>query len=208
MNVFETLNQIDVGEHIEKKNGLSYLSWAWAWTELKKKYPTAQYTVYERDTEFGEVNYFTDGMTCWVKVSITIEDLEHIEYLPVMDFKNKSIPLDKVTSMDVNKAIQRGLTKALARHGLGLYIYAGEDLPESSEEPSEKTISEFMARQNEMTSLEIDFREAHNKWICTKAKVQSQDLTKLKESELERLITVYNTLIKGKKAQNEKPNAE
>lgn len=208
MNVFETLNQIDVGEHIEKKNGLSYLSWAWAWTEAKKKYPSAQYTVYERDTEFGEVNYFTDGMTCWVKVSITIEDLEHIEYLPVMDFKNKSIPLDKITSMDVNKAIQRGLTKALARHGLGLYIYAGEDLPEASEEPSEKTISEFMARQNEMTSLGIDFRETHNKWICTKAKVQSQDLTKLKESELERLITVYNTLIKRKKAQNEKPNAE
>jgi hypothetical protein len=56
--------------------------------------------------------------------------LEHIEYLPVMDYRNQSIPADKVTSFDVNKAIQRGLTKAVARHGLGLYIYAGEDLPE------------------------------------------------------------------------------
>jgi hypothetical protein len=65
-----------------------------------------------------------------VKTGVTIEGLEHIEYLPVMDYRNVSIPLDKITSMDMNKAIQRSLTKAAARHGLGLYIYAGEDLPE------------------------------------------------------------------------------
>ena len=65
--------------------------------------------------------------------SVTIEGLEHIEYLPVMDFRNNSIPSDKVTSFDVNKAIQRSLTKACARHGLGLYIYAGEDLPEDEQ---------------------------------------------------------------------------
>ena len=62
-----------------------------------------------------------------------MEGLEHIEYLPVMDFRNQSIPADKVTSTDVNKAIQRSLTKAVARHGLGLYIYAGEDLPEEKQ---------------------------------------------------------------------------
>ena len=67
----------------------------------------------------------------WVKTGVTIEGMEHIEYLPVMDNRNNSIPADKVTSMDVNKAIQRSLTKAAARHGLGLYIYAGEDLPET-----------------------------------------------------------------------------
>jgi hypothetical protein len=65
-----------------------------------------------------------------VKTGVTIDGLEHIEYLPVMDFRNASITVDKVTSFDVNKAIQRSLTKAVARHGLGLYIYAGEDLPE------------------------------------------------------------------------------
>lgn len=129
-NYFEELNAINVGEKIEKKNGLSYLSWAWAWGELKKKHPDATYTVYENSNEW---NYFTDGKTCWVKTGVTVNGIEHIEYLPVMDYKNKSIPADSVTSFDVNKAIQRSLTKAVARHGLGLYIYAGEDLPEIPE---------------------------------------------------------------------------
>ena len=126
-SVFEVLNAINVNEHTEKKNNLTYLSWAWAWAEVKKHYPDAQYTIYEnRDG----LNYHTDGRTCWVKTGVTINGLEHIEYLPVMDYRNASISYDKVTSFDVNKAIQRSLTKAVARHGLGLYIYAGEDLPE------------------------------------------------------------------------------
>ena len=137
MTVFETLNALNVNEHTEKKNGLTYLSWAWAWAELLKRYPNSYYKVYERDTEFGPVNYFTDGRTCWVKTGVTVMDggegKEYIEMLPVMDFKNRSISLDSVTSMDVNKAIQRSLTKAVARHGLGLYIYAGEDLPEGED---------------------------------------------------------------------------
>lgn len=138
-SVFEALNGINVNGHTEKKNGLTYLSWAWAWAEVKKLYPAAQYTIYERDTEFGPVNYFTDGRTCWVKTGVSIDGLEHVEELPVMDFKNRSIPYDAVTSMDINKAIQRSLTKACARHGLGLYIYAGEDLPEgeAQAEPAE-----------------------------------------------------------------------
>lgn len=134
MNVFETLNKINVNEHVEKKNGLSYLSWAWAWAEVKKAFPDATYTVYEnRDG----LLYHTDGMTAWVKTGVTIGGIEHIEYLPVMDFKNKSITVDKITSFDVNKAVQRSLTKACARHGLGLYIYAGEDLPEGETTPKD-----------------------------------------------------------------------
>ena len=133
MSAFDTLRKIDCSEHVEQKNGLSYLSWAWAWNELKKLYPNSFYTIYENAQGLF---YHTDGNTCWVKTGVTLVDedgvaLEHIEYLPVMDFKNKSIPADSVTSFDVNKAIQRSLTKAVARHGLGLYIYAGEDLPES-----------------------------------------------------------------------------
>lgn len=132
MNAFDTLYKIDCREHTEQKNGLSYLSWAWAWAEVKKAFPASFYTIYE-DAQ-GRC-YHTDGKTCWVKTGVTIvddsESLEHIEYLPVMDFRNQSITLEKVTSFDVNKAIQRSLTKAAARHGLGLYIYAGEDLPES-----------------------------------------------------------------------------
>lgn len=134
MSVFETLNSVNVNEHTEKKNGLTYLSWAWAWAEVKKAYPTANYKIYEAPN--GNF-YFTDGKTCWVKVSVIIEGLEHIEYLPIMDNMNRSIPVEKVSSFDANKAIQRGLTKAAARHGLGLYIYAGEDLPEGEEAPEE-----------------------------------------------------------------------
>ena len=132
-NYFEDLYSINVQDKVEKKNGLSYLSWAWAWGEIKKRYPDASYTIYERESEWGPINYFTDGKTCWVKTGVTVNGIEHIEELPVMDFKNKSISLELVTSFDVNKAIQRSLTKALARHGLGLYIYAGEDLPEEEQ---------------------------------------------------------------------------
>lgn len=133
-SVWEVLSKIDCSKHTEQKNGLTYLSWAWAWSILKANYPTATSTVYE--TPDG-VNYFTDGRTCWVKTGVTVEGVEHIEMLPVMDFRNKSIPLDNVTSYEVNKAIQRSLTKAIARHGLGMYIYAGEDMPSEDDGKTE-----------------------------------------------------------------------
>lgn len=129
-NYFAELYDINVNDKIEEKNGLSYLSWAYCWAELKKKHPDANYTVYENAQGW---NYHSDGKTAWVKTGVTVNGIEHIEYLPVMDFRNKSIPANNVTSFDVNKAIQRSLTKACARHGLGLYIYAGEDLPESEQ---------------------------------------------------------------------------
>lgn len=137
-SVFEVLSAIDCTEHIEKKKQgnteLSYLSWAWAWHICKEHFPDAKFTIYERE---NGIPYWTDGRTCWVKTGVTIEGQEYIEYLPIMDYRNQSISVDKVTSMDMNKAIQRSLTKALARHGLGLYIYAGEDLPYSEEEAKE-----------------------------------------------------------------------
>jgi hypothetical protein len=137
-NYFTELNAVNVNDRTETKNGLTYLSWAYAWGELKKRYPDSTYTVYENKDGW---NYHTDGKTAWVKTGVTVNGIEHIEMLPVMDFRNNSIPLDKVTSYDVNKAIQRSLTKAVARHGLGLYIYAGEDLPDGEEpkdEPKEE----------------------------------------------------------------------
>lgn len=126
LNPFEMLQSINCNGHTEKKGNLTYLSWAWAWQMVKKTFPEAYYTIYENA---NGLNYHTDGKTCWVKTGVTINGLEHIEYLPVMDNRNNSIPLERVVSTDINKAIQRSLTKACARHGLGLYIYAGEDLP-------------------------------------------------------------------------------
>lgn len=153
MSVFETLNAVNVNDHTEAKNGLTYLSWAWAWGTLKKLFPEATYTIYEnRDG----LNYHTDGKTCWVKTGVTVEGIENVEYLPVMDFKNKSIDADKVTSFDVNKAIQRSLTKAVARHGLGLYIYAGEDLPEGEAPKKEELTPDQMLVEIKQASSDMD----------------------------------------------------
>lgn len=151
-NVFEILNNINVSSKVKQKIGLSYLSWADAWSELKKVFPDADYTIYTRDvisktveviedTQFhttktittetrNAIPYFTDGKTCYVQVGVKIEGVEYVEYLPVMDNKNQAIPVGLITMTAVNKAIQRAFVKACARHGLGLYVYAGEDLPE------------------------------------------------------------------------------
>lgn len=149
MSVFQVLNSINCNEHTESKNGLTYLSWAWAWQMVKQNFPDATYTIYENK---DGLLYHTDGKTAWVKTGVTINGLEHIEYLPVMDFKNKSIPVDQLTSFEVNKAVQRSLTKACARHGLGLYIYAGEDLPDNDTKPAPK----LNEKEQEDLALAID----------------------------------------------------
>ena len=157
--IFDTLYSINVNKHVEKKNGLSYLSWGYAWAEVKKKYPQATYKVYENKDGYF---YHTDGKTCWVKTGVTIEKLEYIEYLPIMDYRNKSIPVEKITSFDVNKAIQRSLTKALARHGLGLYIYAGEDLPEKKHlEVAEEGFKRFDINQNQKIEFDEFYEFIH-----------------------------------------------
>ena len=141
-SVFETLNAIDVNGHTEKKNGLTFLSWAWAWAEVKKLYPAASYSVYHDANHRPYVEDSNYGIMCFT--SVTIED-ETIEmWLPVMDSANnamKSVPYEiktkygsktvaAATMFDINKTIMRCLVKNLAMFGLGLYIYAGEDLPE------------------------------------------------------------------------------
>lgn len=145
-NYFKQLYDIDVNNKKKSKNGLNYLSWAAAWAEVKKIYPDTTFRIYEQDITITEISegkevkrevkrpWFDDGNTGWVKTGVTINGVEHIEDLPIMDFKNKPIEAAKITSSDANKAIQRSLTKACARHGLGLYIYEGEDLPEELKE--------------------------------------------------------------------------
>jgi len=153
-NYFQKLYDVDVKDKVKKKNGLNYVSWAAAWAEVKKIYPDATYRIYERETPEGLIiNYFTDGKTCWVKTGVTINGVEHIEELPVMNYKNESITLEKILSSDVNKSIQRSLTKACARHGLGLYIYEGEDLPETVKKEKKEQDAELTNQKNELIKL-------------------------------------------------------
>jgi|TARA_R110000744_G_scaffold66306_1_gene135445 hypothetical protein len=133
MSNFKKLSAINIKDLIAKKGKHSYLSWASAWSLIKEEFPTTQRLVYEN--EHTGLNYFTDGTSAYVKVGITIEGLEHIDYLPIMDYRNQSIKIDKVTSMDVNTAIQRSTAKAIAMHGLGLSLWIGEDLTKSIAEP-------------------------------------------------------------------------
>lgn len=139
-SVFQILSAIDCKQYVKQKGKLDYLPWAKAWELVKGLYPDTSFKVYEN--EHG-MNYFTDNRTAWVKVSTTINENELIEYLPIMDFKNKSTVIDAVTSVDVNKAIKRALVKSLAGHGLALYLYNGEDLPEESKLLSVEEVEEL-----------------------------------------------------------------
>jgi hypothetical protein len=205
-NWFSELSSIDVGDHVRQKNGLNYLSWMWAWHELKKRYPLSYATVHETD----------DGMLVWkdpvgghVKTSITIvwkedgELKEHTttEYLPVMDFKNKSVPYENIDSMLVNKTVQRSLTKCIARLGLGGYLFVNEDLPEESKvmnslqteclELIQKKCALSAATKEKVASIckEILVEEGGNPKLC-------EDNEKLKELK-KKLMAVRKIPDKG-----------
>jgi hypothetical protein len=151
-SVYNSLKAIDVRPKAEKKGRADYLSWAHAWDMLKSVYPQAQRIIYE--SEHTGLNYFTDGKTAYVKVGIVVNEMEHIDMLPVMDHRNKSIPIDKIDSFEVNKTIQRATAKAIAMHGLGLSLWTGEDIPtppsEANDTPSKST------DEPSRISLEVD----------------------------------------------------
>ena len=120
----EALLKRDVNAHTEKKNNLTYLSWAWAWAEALKADPTATYKV----EMFGDKCFMDINGTAMVWVTVTIFNKSMTCQLPVMDYRNKAIP--NPDAFAVNTAIMRCMTKGLALHGLGLYIFSGEDVPE------------------------------------------------------------------------------
>ena len=130
-STWETLSKIDVSEHTEEKNGLTYLSWAWAWGKVKDNYPKARYVKRIWDTELPYTK--DDQGYAYVEVTVIIGDEEQSELMPVLDYKNQSVK--NPNSFQVNTALQRCLAKCCAMHGLGHYIYAGEDLPQGMEEP-------------------------------------------------------------------------
>ena len=166
-NIFKILNAVNVNEFTEKKNKLTYLSWAWAWAKVKESYPNATFEIWKNE---NHLPYICDeNLGYMVFTSVKIQDLTHECWLPVMDGRNKAMKKqdykyktkegDRVvlaaTMFDVNKAIMRCLVKNLAMFGLGLYIYAKEDLPEPTLEVSDisldeaKTVKELTKIYNE-----------------------------------------------------------
>jgi hypothetical protein len=131
-SVWGRLSKIDVSDHTEKKGNLTYLSWAWAWGTLKNEYPGASFHkhFFDHINNGGgaKLPFTLDGEGyAYVKVTVTVEDAEVTETLPVLGNNNR--PVKDPDSFAVNTSLQRCLTKAIAYHGLGHYIYAGEDLP-------------------------------------------------------------------------------
>ena len=152
-STFKELTSINVKDKVEKKGRFDYLSWAYAWAIVKDKYHDSNRTVYE--SEHTGLNYFSDGSTAYVKVGITIGGTEHIDYLPIMGHNNQSLSIDKITSFAVNKTIQRSTVKAIAMHGLGLSLWAGEDLAD---------ISETAPRKVSASVKKTTLKKTHDKW--------------------------------------------
>jgi len=139
-NFFKDLYSVDMSAKVKQKNGLSYAPWAASWAEVKKRFPNAKYELLEQviqtDTEGNTIRsrpWFDDGRTGWVKVKVTINDVSQTESLPILDYKNKPIAAEAITSSDANKSFKRCLAKACACcGGIGLYLYEGEDIPEAT----------------------------------------------------------------------------
>lgn len=123
-NYFATLNAINVSAHVEKKGGFSYLSWPYAVAQLRLADPTATWEV----RRFDGLPYLATEAGVFVEVAVTVQGITLSQIHPVLDSRNR--PLMAPTAFDINTSIQRALVKAIALHGLGLYIYAGEDLPQ------------------------------------------------------------------------------
>lgn len=188
-NVYKKLSAISVSDKVEKKGRFDYLSWAWAWHYIKQEYPNANRIVYEN--ELG-IPYFTDGKFGNVKVGIVINDVEHIDYLPILDNANRSIPITKITSFDVNNAIQRATAKAIAMHGLGLSLWIGEDTARLSQNEKTKVVEKSVTLDIKAENWEkIMLYVARNKqkgleWIinqlATKYKITPSVKTKVKKA--------------------------
>jgi len=147
----EALLKKDVNSHTEKKNNLTYLSWAWAWAEALKADPTATYKV----EMFGDKCFMDINGTAMVFVTATMFGKPMTCQLPVMDYRNKAIP--NPDAFQVNTAIMRCMTKALSLHGLGLYIYAGEDLPEEGGRPDKVVITPTQGATDNIPPEELQY---------------------------------------------------
>lgn len=195
MSKFNEVNALSVNDKTEKKGGLTYLSWAWAWGEFKKVYPEAKYEV----VKFDNKPYLEDeNLGYMVFTKVEVEDLVYEMWLPVMDYRNKAIPVGQASMFDINKTIMRCLTKNLAMFGLGLYIYAGEDLPEEQSQEKRENQKKIDKRNTKLNKLMSYVRIANLKSEevsqiikTTFKKDNSGDLT---DKELDELIELVKNL--------------
>lgn len=199
MEHFNKLFQLDVNEHVEKKNNLSYLTWAWAWAEVKKIYPDASYTI--KTFENGLPYVYDPNTGYMVFTTVTIEGLTHEMWLPVMDGANKAMKaeaytyttkygekdVEPATMFDINKTIMRCLVKNLAMFGLGLYIYAGEDLPEDLTPP--QPISE-----SEAVTLETMLKKRFDDETIAKTLKGTYGVNSVKELTAKQYTEIVNSL--------------
>jgi len=175
-NVWQNLSRFDVSKEVEQKGRFDYLSWAWAWAFVKEKYPEATFEKHIfRDNQDNPLPFMRDtkGHT-YVAVTVTIEGIAHTEIHYVMDHKNQSV--QHPDGAQVNKALQRCLVKAIAFHGLGLNVYAGEDLPMSLDEEDTAFIVEEFAKAKNVTELDNLWRK-HSIAISTFGKVAKNNVT-------------------------------
>jgi hypothetical protein len=176
-NIWQTLSRFDVSKEVEQKGRFDYLSWAWAWAFVKEKYPTATFEKHIfRDNQDNPLPFMRDtkGHT-YVAVTVTIEGLSHTEIHYVMDNKNQSIT--HPNGGEVNKALQRCLVKAIAFHGLGLNVYAGEDLPMDLDEQDTALIIEDFTKAKTTDEIDSKWRK-HASAISTLGKVANAEVIK------------------------------
>lgn len=149
-SVFSRLSKINVNDHVEKKGAYNYLSWTFAVQELRNACPDARWDV----VKTNGAPYIKTDAGCFVEVSVTVDGLTLSQIHPVLDQKNR--PIENPDAFQINTSIQRCLVKAIALHGLGLYIYAGEDLPEID-------IDESIAATNNVQELNRLFKSLNEK---------------------------------------------
>jgi len=166
------LLKVNINDHTEKKDGLTYLSWAWAWSEIKQRCPDVTYEIVK--TPDG-LPYFESDAGAIVYTKVTINNITHEMWLPVMDGKNKAMKnqpykymtrqgektVDAFTMFDVNKTIMRCLVKNLAMFGLGLYLYQGEDLPEDGSKPEPEAYVKLIEESKNVTDLQSNWKTAY-----------------------------------------------
>ena len=155
MSVFDKLNEINVNDYTEKKGNFTYLSWAWAVRELLKVSPEATWRIHEWGVEGNKQPYMQTQAGCFVQVTVTVNNVDRTQVHPVLDHRNKTV--EDPDAFQINTSIQRCLAKAIALHGLGLYIYAGEDLPyvEELTEEQIKALIKAGANNKEVNVMEM-----------------------------------------------------